>query len=165
MELELGSVISGKVTGITKYGAFVTVSPGLNGLVHISEISESYVNEVSDLLAIGQEVTVKVIGLDRGKLNLSIKAALPAAEPDAHRAPRRHRDDAPREQWTPRAANGRPAQGTAAERPGEQLLLEPQPDADPSFEDRLQRFMKDADNKFSGLRQFSDKRNSRRRGK
>ena len=76
MDFEVGAILTGKVTGITKFGAFVTVAPGKSGLVHISEIASTYVSDVRDHLAEGQDVTVKVIGVDKtGRMNLSIKSA------------------------------------------------------------------------------------------
>ena len=85
MELGVGAVVDGKVTGITKFGAFVSLPDGRSGLVHISEIAYSYVNEVSDHLHEGQEVKVKVIGIDASnRINLSIKQV----EPPPQRAPR-----------------------------------------------------------------------------
>ena len=74
MEFGVGSIVDGKVTGITKFGAFVALPEGRSGLVHISEIAYSYVNEVSDHLKEGQEVKVKVIAIKDGKLSLSMKA-------------------------------------------------------------------------------------------
>ena len=65
MEFGVGSILDGKVTGITKFGAFVALPEGKSGLVHISEIAYSYVNQVSDHLKEGQEVKVKVIGIDQ----------------------------------------------------------------------------------------------------
>ena len=74
MEFGVGSILDGKVTGITKFGAFVALPEGRSGLVHISEIAYTYVNEVSDYLKEGQEVKVKVIGIDQAnRINLSIK--------------------------------------------------------------------------------------------
>ena len=64
MDLVVGAVADGKVTGIMKFGAFVSLPGGKSGLVHISEIAYSYVNEVSDFLKEGQEVKVKIIGVD-----------------------------------------------------------------------------------------------------
>ena len=80
MDLEVGAIVAGKITGITKFGAFVTIAPGKSGLVHISEIASTYVNDIREYLAEGQEVMVKITGVDQsGRLNLSIKAA--TAEP------------------------------------------------------------------------------------
>ena len=74
MEFGVGSILDGKVTGITKFGAFVALPEGRSGLVHISEIAYSYVNEVYDYLKEGQEVKVKDIGIDQAnRINMSIK--------------------------------------------------------------------------------------------
>ena len=90
MKLETGSILTGKVTGITKFGAFVSVAPGKSGLVQISEIANTYVSDIHEFLSEGQEVTVKIINIDdNGRLNLSIKAALPA--PEKKEEPRRER--------------------------------------------------------------------------
>ncbi|SEL24968.1 polyribonucleotide nucleotidyltransferase [Colwellia chukchiensis] len=87
-EIEVGSVYTGKVVRIVDFGAFVNVLPGKDGLVHISQISEERVNAVSDVLKEGQEVTVKVLEVDRqGRVRLSMKEAAekaaPAAEADS----------------------------------------------------------------------------------
>ena len=74
MEFGVGSVVEGKVTGITKFGAFVALPEGRSGLVHISEIAYSYVNDVKDHLKEGEQVKVKVIGIKDGKISLSMKA-------------------------------------------------------------------------------------------
>lgn len=78
MDLTVGSVVDGVVTGITKFGAFVEVAPGVTGLVHISEVADAYVKEVSDFLKEKDAVKVKVVSIgDNGKIGLSIKQALP----------------------------------------------------------------------------------------
>ena len=74
MEISVGAILEGTIKSITKFGAFVTLPGGRSGLVHISEIAYSYVNEVSDHLKEGQEVKVKVIAIKDGKLSLSMKA-------------------------------------------------------------------------------------------
>ena len=58
MDLAVGNILTGKVTGITKFGAFVSLAPGKSGLVHISEIANTFVNDVSEFLSVGQDVTV-----------------------------------------------------------------------------------------------------------
>jgi polyribonucleotide nucleotidyltransferase len=83
-EIEVGTVYTGKVVRIVDFGAFVNVLPGKDGLVHISQISEERVNAVSDVLTEGQDVTVKVLEVDRqGRVRLSMKEAMekPAAAP------------------------------------------------------------------------------------
>ncbi len=83
MEWDVGSIVTGKVTGITKFGAFVLLPGGKSGLVHISEVSAGFVSDVHDFLREGQEVQVKVLAISpEGKINLSIKqAALSAPVP------------------------------------------------------------------------------------
>ena len=61
MELAVGTIISGKVTAITKFGAFVSLPGGKSGLVHISEVAAAFVSDVHDYLTEGQEVTVKIL--------------------------------------------------------------------------------------------------------
>ena len=81
MEFEIGSIYEGKVTGITKFGAFVQLAPGKSGMVHISEIANTYVDDINNYLKEGQTVTVKLIAIDeQGRINLSIKKALPQPE-------------------------------------------------------------------------------------
>lgn len=76
MSIEVGAKLEGKVTGITHFGAFVDLSGGVTGLVHISEIADNYVKDVNDHLKIGDTVTVKVINVDKdGKIGLSIRQA------------------------------------------------------------------------------------------
>ena len=76
MSIEVGSKLQGKVTGITNFGAFVEIEKGKTGLVHISEVADSYVKDINDYLKVGEEVTVKVINVEKdGKIGLSIKKA------------------------------------------------------------------------------------------
>ena len=133
MEFGVGSVLEGKVTGITKFGAFVSLPEGKSGLVHISEIAYSYVNDVKDHLKEGQEVKVKVIGIDEnGRINLSIKKAM---------------DPPPRP-----AGQGRPM-GRPGGHNGGGFRGKPAPAEPASFEDRLKQFMAASDSKLSELRQ------------
>ena len=144
MEFGVGSVLEGKVTGITKFGAFVSLPEGKSGLVYISEIAYSYVNDVKDHLKEGQEVKVKVIGIDEnGRINLSIKKAM---------------DPPPRP-----AGQGRPM-GRPGGHPGGGFRGKPAPAEPASFEDRLKQFMAASDSKLSELRQ-SERRSSRRGGR
>lgn len=152
MELGVGTIVDGKVTGITKFGAFVALPEGKSGLVHISEIAYSYVNEVSDHLHEGQEVRVKIIGIDQAKrINLSIKQV----EPPPQRAPR---------QGGPRQGGGSrpPRQGGGSSRPMGFVHQAPKEPTD--FEDRLKQFMQSSDSKLSELRYIERKGGGRRSG-
>ena len=75
MQLEVGSIVEGKVTGITGFGAFVEVDKGQTGLVHISEVASEYVKDIKEHLKLNQEVKVKVISLENNKICLSINQA------------------------------------------------------------------------------------------
>lgn len=152
MEFGVGSILDGKVTGITKFGAFVALPEGRSGLVHISEIAYSYVNEVSDYLKEGQAVKVKVIGIDQAnRINLSIKKV----------------NDPPQ-----RAAGGaqggrHPRQGgprSNAPRSGGYVPRPAAPKEPTDFEDRLRQFMQASDSKLSELRYLEKKGGNRRGG-
>lgn len=149
MEFEVGSVVEGKVSGITKFGAFVSLPGGKSGLVHISEIAYSYVSEVSEHLKEGQDVKVKVINIDdSNRINLSIKQAAPPPARPAAPAQRAPRPSGPRGDGSRASSfNPRPA---ASKEPVD-------------FEDRLKQFMQASDSKLSELR-YIEKKGSSRRG-
>ena len=153
MELDVGAIVDGKVTGITKFGAFVALPEGKSGLVHISEIAYSYVNEVSDHLHEGQEVKVKIIGIDQSnRINLSIKQV----EPPPQRAPRQGGGQR-------QGGGGRPPrQGGGGSRPMGYVHQAPKEPTD--FEDRLKQFMQSSDSKLSELRYIEKKGGNRRGG-
>ena len=156
MELSVGTVVEGKVKQITKFGAFILLPDHSTGMVHISEIAHSFVNDIHDHLTEGQTVNVLVIGNENGKVNLSIKRTLePPAKPQFSRA--RPQGDRPQ--------SARP-QG---ERPAYDRRRSAQPSAAPaapqakSFDDMLKQFMTESDSKISSLRQYSDRKTKSRR--
>ena len=152
MEPEVGSILEGKVTAIMKFGAFVALGNGKSGLVHISEIANTFGNDVHDFLQEGQEVKVKVLSTENGKINLSIKKALPQEpRPAAGNRPAR-----PAQQPRP-AADRAPRFARAPQ----QTLA---PSADLSFEDKLKQFMTASEGKMADLnRNIDGKRGGRRR--
>jgi S1 RNA binding domain protein len=94
MAVEVGAKVSGKVSGITKFGAFVNLGEHKTGLVHISEISDSYIKDIQDVLKVGDDVTVKVLKIgDDGKIALSIRKAVdkPVSSKDSRSQPRNNR--------------------------------------------------------------------------
>jgi len=97
MSVEVGSKVQGKVTGITNFGAFVELPEGSTGLVHISEVADSYVKDVNDHLKIGDMIEVKVISEKDGKIALSIKKTIDRPERPtssySQRTPRQGRSD------------------------------------------------------------------------
>ncbi|CRK82900.1 S1 domain-containing RNA-binding protein [Neobacillus massiliamazoniensis] len=80
MSVAIGSKVQGKVTGITNFGAFVELPEGSTGLVHISEVAESYVKDINDHLKMGDIIEVKVLSEKDGKVALSIKQAIDRPE-------------------------------------------------------------------------------------
>lgn len=145
MELAVGQVLEGTVTGITKFGAFVGLEGGKSGLVHISEIANTFVNDVHDHVQVGQRVKVKVLSLgEAGKINLSIKRA----------------EEDPRQNQPRRQA---PANVKAPPRPV-QTQAAAAPTGNQDFEDRLKRFMQESDSRIADNRIYSErKQRSRRR--
>jgi len=93
MSIEVGTTVEGKVTGITNFGAFVELPNGETGLVHISEVANTYVKDITNYLKDGETVKVKVINIDDdGKIGLSIKQLKDPADRKDH-APKRSFDD------------------------------------------------------------------------
>ena len=158
MDLEVGVILEGKVTGITKFGAFVQLPDGKSGLVHISEIANAYVSSVSDYLAVGDMVKVKVIGINEaGKINLSIKQTLPAA-PGPYGNSRPVQAQRARSSYAAPSVSHSPSSRPAS-MDGE--LIGPSGDA--SFEDKLKHFMQESDSRMSGNKLYADRRSGRRR--
>lgn len=156
MELTVGSVVEGKVKQITKFGAFILLPDHSTGMVHISEVAHSFVNDIHDHLTEGQTVKVMVIGIENGKINLSIKRTTePPAKPQYSRA-RTQQDRSPSDRpQSERAGYDRrrsPAQNAAPVAPQAK-----------SFDDMLKQFMTESDSKISSLRQYSDRKNKSRR--
>ncbi|MGI5911258.1 MAG: S1 RNA-binding domain-containing protein [Syntrophomonadaceae bacterium] len=88
----LGDVVEGKVQGITKFGAFIELPSGAVGLVHISEIADTYVKDVKDFIKEGDVVKVKILNQDGKKIGLSIKQAKAKEDKPVRTVPVRNRD-------------------------------------------------------------------------
>ena len=155
MQVSVGEILEGKVTGITNFGAFVALPGGRSGLVHISEVANTYVRDVHDHLSEQQEVKVKVIGVTpEGKISLSIRQALPNAEAAAPRVRERRPSQ-------PRPAAARPNYAGSGTDGG----YVPASSGDRVFEDKLKRFMQESDGKMSGNRLYQQQRKGQRRRK
>lgn len=92
MSIEVGSKVEGKVIGIANFGAFIDLGDKKTGLVHISEVSDNYVENINEVLEVGQTVMVKVLSIaDDGKIGLSIRKAQdkPAEEAPKKKVPQR----------------------------------------------------------------------------
>ena len=149
MELTVGAVLEGKVKTITNFGAFVALDNNTTGMVHISEVANTYVSDIRQHLTEGQDVKVMVIAVDGGKINLSIKRLEAKPQREGN-----FRGGAPRRESPPQ---GRPARSAPTPPPAPKT-------ADQLFEEKLKAFMSESDSKISSLRQYSDHRiKSRRR--
>ena len=151
MQLTVGEIIEGKITAVKDYGVFVDIGNGKTGMVHISEIAQTYVSQIRDFVKEGDEVKVKVIGIgDDGKINLSIKKAQETKEP-AERPERRER-----KQYAPKAPPAAPD--------GSYVWTAKKNEAT-SFEDMMSKFKQTSDEKFSDLkRKNPDAKRNRRAG-
>lgn len=129
MQLEVGAVLEGKVTGITKFGAFVELPGGKTGMVHISEVAPTYVKEIRDYVTENQTVKVKILTIgEDGKISLSMKKAV-----------------------EPSAARRRPSPG----RPGGFEWQNARSDP-ANFEDMLAKFKQTSDEKILDLKRSLD---------
>ncbi len=149
--VSVGSVVAGKVVKVMNYGAFVDLEGGGSGMIHISEVANTYVKDINDYLKVGDEVTVKVIGINEmGKVSLSIKETMNKAPAVA---PGREGGRPQQRSYAPRSYN-RPA---------------PIPSTGDAFEDMLNRYKKSSDDRMSDLKKVLDTRrgsaNRRSRGK
>ena len=135
MSLEIGSVYEGKVTNVMPFGAFVSFENNKSGMVHISEITNEYVENIHDYIKNGDIVKVKVLNIDNaGKISLSIKKAV---EPKKETKPRTPDRIVPAEiDWSRKA------------------------DEDLSFEDKLSRFKKDSDERMMSLKHSNESKRS-----
>ncbi len=131
MALEVGGIVEGKITGVKKFGAFVLLPEGTTGMVHVSEVSNEYIQELSDVLSEGQMVKVKVLSISpEGKVALSIKKT-------QEKPPRPARADTGKV-WQPKPKA---------------------PTADSTnFEDMMARFKTQSEEKISDLRRVTEAR-------
>lgn len=132
MQPNVGDILEGKITGITKFGVFVEISESVTGMVHISEVARTYVNEIRDFVKEGDNVKVKVLSINEdGKISLSIKRA---QEEDREQRPRR---------------SGRPS---APPKPDNSFVWTASKNESDSFEDMMNKFKQTSDEKFSDLK-------------
>ena len=151
MQLEKDKIVEGKVTGITKFGAFVDLGEGKTGMVHISEVAPTFVKEITDFLTQGQTVRVKILNIaPDGKISLSVKQALDPAQQEKRPA-------------KPREGQGRPGggrkEGLKVPRSGgreRDWNHPPRESGSRDFEDMLSRFMARSDEKISDLKRNTD---------
>jgi S1 RNA binding domain protein len=147
MAIEVGTKLEGKVTGITHFGAFVDLSGGVTGLVHISEVADSYVKDIHEHLKINDVVTVKVINVDQnGKIGLSIRQAVDKP-PEQQQQQQQHRG--------PRGGDRGGRGGFRAGGGGGRV----------TFEDKVSRFLKDSEERISTLKKSTESKRGGRGGR
>lgn len=180
MQIEVGSILEGKVTGIVKFGAFVDLPDGKSGMVHISEISNTYVENVTDFLTEGQTVKVKVLAInENGKISLSMKKVSengdqtqgekkkPVYSGNSQRGDRdggKDRRDNKREkrQNNNNGSYRQPAKSSNS--PGDYVWKKSENPT--SFEDMMSKFKQTSDEKMSSLKRSNENvvRRPRRKG-
>ena len=147
MSIEVGNILEGVVTGITKFGAFVELPGGKVGLVHISEVADVYVKDVNDFLKEKDKVKVKVLSVDeQGKIGLSIKQL---------------------QEKKSEEKNVRSEQSGNYHRPTPHKQFNNdfrRNNNSVSFEDKLSKFLKDSDEKLTDLRRKTDSKRGGRGG-
>ncbi len=141
MQFEEGAIVSGKVTGLTDFGAFLELEGGKTGMIHISEVASNYVKDIREHISVGQEVKAKIISVSpEGKISLSIRKL----------------NDQPKEQQRPQ----RPQKPRSERRPANvwngQKSSAPAAGEKQSFEDMMARFKQVSDEKMTDLKRASD---------
>lgn len=175
MSVTVGTKVTGKVTGITNFGAFVDLVEGQTGLVHISEVSNEFVKDIHDVLKVGDVVQVLVMTVKDGKIGLSIRKASGDAEQGHHGAHNNH-DRGNREHGN--AHNGDRPAGNRSHGPGQNnrpaqngrpnarhdFSKKPEPKGD-DFDSLLSGFLKDSEQRLSTLRHNTEGKRGGRGGR
>ena len=139
MELKVGQIVEGKITGITNFGVFVDLGNSQSGMVHISEVAQSYVSEIRDFVKENDVVKMKVMNItDDGKISLSIKRA--AEQP-------RNRNSAP-----------------APAKPDNSFVWGATKSEPASFEEMMSKFKLTSEEKFSDLKRKNPEARRTKRG-
>ena len=146
MQLTVGQIVEGKITGITNFGVFVDLGEGKSGLVHISEVARSYVSDIKEFVKLNDVVKMKVLNIgEDGKISLSIKKAL-ESEKQEERRERRDRRPAP------------------PPKPDGSYTWMPKKNEPASFEEMMSRFKQTSDEKFSDLKRKNPEAKRSKRG-
>lgn len=160
MQHEVGKIVEGKVTGITKFGAFVELEGGGVGMVHISEVAATYVEDITEHLKEQQKVNVKILSInDDGKISLSIKKAMPEQPQRRENKPSNNFNNRNQKNVnsSPRSNNNRSLNNNKSFNNSNNKSS--QQGKSNSFEDMLSKFIQSSDEKMSELK---IEKNSRR---
>ncbi|MBQ3378246.1 MAG: S1 RNA-binding domain-containing protein [Clostridia bacterium] len=152
MNLEVGSVLEGRVTGITKFGAFVALGGGKAGMVHISEITHTFVKDIRDHVSDNQIVKVKIINISEdGKISLSMKQ-VPQSE-DANQAAKKPASGEKGQSRSKSKHRQSTANNTPIQIDFEPLRKDPE---NLTFEEKMSRFKQDSDEKMHDLKKYME---------
>ena len=147
MQLIEGQIVEGKITGITKFGVFVDLGEGKSGLVHISEVARSFVNDINEFVKLNDVVKMKVLSISEdGKISLSIRKAL---EKENNNQQRRERPQ---------------KKASAPSKPDGSYTWTPKKVEPASFEEMMSRFKATSDEKFSDLKRKNPEVKRSKRG-
>ena len=152
MAIEVGMILEGKVSGITKFGAFVDLPDSKTGMVHISEVAPTFINEINDYVKLGQTVKVKVLALNDGKISLSMKQALPKEQQQPKKPQKQNRGRQPYKPAPPVTS------------PGDYEWQSSRKNSPSSFEDLMSKFKQTSEDKMSDLKRGGESRGYSRRG-
>lgn len=151
MELAVGEIVTGKVTGITNFGVFLDIGEGKTGMVHISEVSKTYVNQISDFVSVGDSVKAKVLSVSPdGKISLSMKRAT--------------EDEAPQQKNFKKGEQRPHMPKKAPPKPDMSYVWTSKKSESSSFEDMMSKFKQTSDEKFSDLKRKNIETRRPRRG-
>ena len=166
MELTVGAILEGKVKSITNFGAFISLPENKTGMVHISEVANTYVSDIRQHLTEGQDVKVMVISTDNGKVNLSMKRLEPKPQRENNnRGFNRNQNSGTAQGSYQGHRDHSGSQSAGAPRPARPAPTPPPAPktADQLFEEKLKAFMSESDSKISSIRAYSDHRTKSRR--
>lgn len=143
MSIEVGKTVEGKVSGLAKFGAFIDLADNKTGLVHISEVSDKFIEDINDELTVGQKVSVKVLSeSDDGKIALSIRKAVGNEEKSQPTVEKRE------------ATNSAP-----------KFAKKQQPKANKDFDALMSSFLRDSEDRLSSLRRNTEGKRGGRGGR
>ncbi len=138
MEAEVGSIVEGKVSGITNFGVFVRIEENVTGMVHISEVARTYVKDIKDFVQIGDTVKVKILAISpEGKISLSMKQTEEPEKRERH--PKRE-------------------QHLTEHKTADSFEFHPKQKENLSFEDMMSQFKQSSDEKMGDLKKVIDTR-------
>ncbi len=151
MQIKVGDIVEGKITGITNFGLFADIGDGKSGMVHISEVARSYVSDIREHVKENDVVKMKVLTIgEDGKISLSIKKALP--------------DEPSHQEEKPQRRERRPYKPQTPAKPDSSFVWAPKKQEPESFEDMMNRFKQTSDEKFSDLKRKNPEARRTKRG-